>query len=350
VPLLLLLAGVVCAQDGFIPEKARRAREDKLTELANQLLKTKDTHERVLIRTEMVSLDVLQDKSGFSANAFDMIYKKGLPAQAGEAGDVNARLQAVIGLGATDSVESREKLITMFSDPSEGVRLRLLKVIHDRAIIGAWEQVLPMLKDPSIEIKIWAARTLGKLKQGAEGPTLEPLVALLLKSWRQLRDLDVAQTEQRADLNTLIEVVGRSLEQLTGVAWTPGPETTQIPDAIEPYTRLWNQRADHAPNLKEPRIGGRKAALTAIEWTADRTVAADLVDFMVRERQRWLDAPEADKRQHLSLLLTANDMFIRMTGMDSPLTTTSGPAEVDAAVKRWTDWWAKEVAAMGKKP
>ena len=39
--------------------------------------------------------------------------------------------------------------------------------IHDNGINRAWDQVVPLLNDPreSIEVKMWAARTLAKLKR-----------------------------------------------------------------------------------------------------------------------------------------------------------------------------------------
>ena len=192
--LVLLLGGLLCAQGNFIPDVNRRERENKLKQLAAQLLKTKDTHERVKIRDEMIGLDTLMGKTGFAIQPFVDIYQAGLAKDATGQTDVNARLQAVIALSAIDDPKSREELIKFFDDPSEAVRLRLLKGIHDNAVIRAWEQVVPMLNDRNIEVKVWAAKTLGKLQQGAEGKASEPLIALLVKSWRELKATDFAET------------------------------------------------------------------------------------------------------------------------------------------------------------
>ena len=69
---------------------------------------------------------------------------------------------------------------------------------------------------------------------------------------------------------------------------------------------------------------------------------------MADERQRWLSAAEADKRQHFSLILTANDLLKQISGRESNLSTTSSPEDVSGALKQWSDWWQGEVAKMGK--
>ena len=344
--LVLLFAGLLCAQATFITDKEKRDREDQLKTLAESLLKTKDSHERVKIRDEMVGLDVLKGQNGFAVTSFVAIYQAGLRKDPNGQDDVNARIQAVVGLGSLDNAKAPEELVKMMKDPSDGVRLRLLKAVHDKSIIRAWEQVVPMLNDPNLEIKMMAARTLGQLKQGAEGKASEPMIALLVKSWRELKNTDFDQTERRGQLNSLIEVVGRALQLLTGIEWKAPQETALLPDAIAPYTSWWN--AKFRDGLKDPRPTTRRDALQAMANTADRTVAKDLVEFMAQERQRWQNAPDADKTQLLGLMVMANDMLKQVSGLDVTLSPTSSANDVDNALKKWTDWWTEEVKNMGR--
>ena len=342
---VLMLAGLVSAQQSFVPEKERRDREDQLKTLADNLLKTKDTHKRVELRDEMIKGDTLKSLNGLSVPFFVAIYQAGLRKDQAGQDDINARLQAVVGLSALDNANAPLELTKMMNDPSQAVRLRLLKAVHDKAIIRAWEQVVPLLNDSNVEIKIWAAKTLGKLKQGAEGKASEPLIALLVKSWRELKDLEFDQTDRRSQLNTLIEVVARSLQQLTGIDWKPPQETAQLPDSIAPYTEWWN--AKFRDGLKDPRPSACRDALQAMANTADRTVAKDLVEFMAAQRQRWQAAADADKTQYLNLMIMANDMLKQVSGQDVTLSTTSSAQDVDNAVKKWTAWWTEEVKKMG---
>lgn len=343
--LVILFAGLVAAQEGFIPDTVKREREGKLRDLADQILKTQDTHERVRMRDEMISLDTLMGKNGFAVPHFVKIYEASGPKEGqGGTDDVNARLQAVIGLSAIDTSESRQALIGMLNDRSDAVRVRVLKSIHDNAVIRAWEQVVPHLSDSNIEVKIWAARTLGKLQEGKEGKASQPMIGLLVKSWKELKGTDPAQADRRAELNTLIEVLGRSLEQLTGIPWKPENETALLPKAIEPYTKWWNEK--HVKNLTDPRPSGRLEALQAMMSTPDMSIASPLIEFMVQERQRWMSAADADKRQHLNMLIMANDMLSQISEVDSSLSTRSTADDVAGAIKKWSDWWRDELKKM----
>lgn len=344
---VLLLSGFVYAQVvHFIPVSEKRKRHAELKVLAKRFLATSDTHKRVEIRKEMLKLDRLEGANGFSIPHFVSIYREGLKQNAiTRQKDVNARLQVAIALSSIDHPGTPRELRMMLSDESDAVRLRVLKGIHDNAIIRAWEQVVPQLSDPNVEIRAWAARTLGKLKQGAEGEATKPLVDLMVKTWRELKTTARTETVRRAELNTLIETVGNALEQLTGIKWKPGPETEQLPEAIKPYTSWWNRK--HSSMLKDPRVGVRRNALRAVELTADRAVASELIEFMVQERQRWLRAPDVDKRQHLTLLLMSDDILQRMSGRDSSLTSTSSQTQVATVIRLWTDWWRQQVTEMG---
>ena len=255
-----LLAGVVLAQGGYITAAQKRQRGIQIRALADELLKTRNTEERVQLRDQMLALDAFKDRNGAviqngaAIKHFVYLYKKGLkrnPLTGKD--DLNARLQAAIGLSAINHPDVPGELGNMLGDESPAVRLRVLKAIHDNAIIRAWEQVIPQLGDPNREVQGWAAKTLGRLKQGADGKSTEQLTILLVKTWRELERTDRARVSERAELNSLIESVGMSLEQLTGIEWKPGPETAQLGAAIEPFTRAWNRK--HTPALKDPQIG-----------------------------------------------------------------------------------------------
>jgi len=95
---------------GFIPVAVQKERNDKIKALSDRFLKSKDTHERVRLRDEMINLDTLMDKKGFSVPFFKAIYDAGMPRRR-LSRRCDARLQAVIAFAVLDTDESRVELI-----------------------------------------------------------------------------------------------------------------------------------------------------------------------------------------------------------------------------------------------
>ena len=344
---VLLLTAPLFAQGNYITGAEKRALEQRLKALAIKFLAEPDTHQRLQIRGDMLKLDSYKGENGFSVPFFAFIYEKGKEKDATTGrDDLNARLQAAVALSGIDHETVPQTIAPMLGDRNDAVRLRVLKGIHDNGIVRAWKQVIPLLEDPNLEIRSWAAKTLGKLgEQGREREVTGALTALLVRSWYDLNATSTDNAAQRASLNALIETTGKALEKVTGTHWRPTPETNQLHKTIEAYTGPWN--GTFFKMLRDPRLTERRDALNAIEPTADRTVVAQVIELMVQEHSRWLRAPQTDKRGHLSLLISANKILQRVSGQDVSLTSTSSPSEVADAIKQWTAWWTKELKSMG---
>lgn len=338
---LLCLTGLAYGQADFTTAQERKERQDLLMGKAQELLDSSDTHRRVALREEMLKNDTLKGVNGFAIDAFSHIYREGLKKK-----DDNARLQAVIGLSSINSPQMVAALTPMLSDPNPAIRLRVLKGIHDNGIIMAWPAVLSELKDPNIEVRTCAARTLGKLGQGGDqGQATRALIDLLTKTWKDLQAIPADKTEQRGDLNALIEATGTALAQLTQLPWRPGEQTKDLEAAVSVYTSWWNR--GHLGGLKDPRLNERRKALDAIEPTADRSTINPLVEFMGQEHLRWQAAEDSAKSEHLVLLVQANRILNRVSGKTVALDGRSGDAQIVAAIKAWASWWQDEIKKVG---
>ncbi|HUW57598.1 MAG TPA: HEAT repeat domain-containing protein, partial [Planctomycetota bacterium] len=285
VSVLLLLVGALMAQaQGFIPEKDKQEREAEEMRLARKLLESKDSHERVKIRDEMIEKDVIRNAggqalgNGFSVKAFVWLYGEGKDDRSK---DLNARLHAVIGLAFIDSAAARLPLITTLEDPNDAIQLRAIQAISRRSIVRAGKDVVLKLRSPNPEVVAAAAKCLTDLgvTEGSTGTMIELMVQWYAKLLKAADD-----DPERVDHHRMIEVLGRACGQLTGVKWSPGPSIEDLGAEIAKLTRWWNQQ--HLTGLKDPRHEVRKDALDRMSVTADRSVFMPVLEAVVKEFTR----------------------------------------------------------------
>jgi hypothetical protein len=343
--LVMLAFGTLASAQVFIPQGERTTRKQELQELASRLMKSKDTHERMTIRKDMIEKDVIRGPQGnalgdgFSVDAFVWLYKEGLKSN-----DLNARLDAVIGLASLTSAAARDPMIEALKDPNDAIQLRVIQGIDKASVVRAGNLVVEKLSSSNPEVVAAAAKCLADLNVQAGVGTM---IALMTRTYDQLVK-EPHDDPARNDDERLIEVLGRALGQLVqGVTWTPGPSIEDLGKEIAKFTQWWNQ--NHAGALKDARPDVRKEALSSISMTADKSVFVPVLDAVSGELAK-LQAPEgfAEKQRAQQFIVDAGVILSRISGKNPTLRTTSSTQEIQAAVKEWQAWWdvqAKQATA-----
>jgi len=346
--LLILVALAFGSQlyaQGFIPVGEQNKRKQELQELAKRLLDSKDTHERMTIRKEMIEKDVIRDAggnaqgNGFSVDAFVWLYREGAKSK-----DLNARVNAVIGLASLTSPAARDPLIEALDDPNDAIQLRVIQAIDKSSIVRAGQLVVLKLRSSSPEVVAAAAKCLADLNVATGvGTMIELMVQTYDKLVKAGRD-----DPGRSDYNRLIEVLGRACGQLVpGVTWSPGSSLEDLGKEIGKFTLWWNQ--NHVGKLQDPRYEVRREALNNMTVTADKNVFSPVLEAVVKEFTR-LQSSESftEKQRAQQFIVDASAILSRISGRNTTLRPTSTTQEIQAAVKEWQAWWeaqAKHLAA-----
>jgi len=109
------------------------------------------------------------------AAQFALVDLKAIPTfkQALKSDSPMARIHAIWGLGQVGIVDSLVKVLQS-ADPED--RAQAAKVLGERRFAGAFDGLIPLLKDPSARVRSFAAMAFGKLgKREALGPLFEML-------------------------------------------------------------------------------------------------------------------------------------------------------------------------------
>jgi hypothetical protein len=236
---LMMVAGVAVAQDRFIPEKDKRERRAEIRRLCEQLLNESEIAKRAQIRKKIVELDVIRDEQGrpkgdgFAAEPLGWLYTEARNNRP----DLNARLQAVLALGALESSSANEHIVKALDDPSPAIQLLAIYTAERGRLQAAAPKLKALLTAANADVKSAAAAALATL--GADGDTARAIV-------RQMKDaLAKLKTEtdesKRQQYQRVIEVMGRSVARLVeGVQWMPGPTVEEVEKAIEQVDRAVN--------------------------------------------------------------------------------------------------------------
>jgi hypothetical protein len=340
--LVTLAFGTSVRAQGFIPVSEQNKRKQELQALASRLLTSKDTHERWTIRKDMIEKDVIRDKDlnpgggdkvlgdGFSVDAFVWLYREGVKNK-----DLNARLDAVIGLASLASAAARDPLIEALNDPNEAIQLRVIQAIDKASVVRAGKLVIEKLSSPNSEVVAASAKCLADLNvQGGVGT----MIALMAQTYGKLVKEPLSDPA-RTDDERLIEVLGRACGQLVqGVTWTPGTSIEDLGKEIDKFTQWWNQ--NHVGALKDPHPDVRKEALSSISLTADKNVFPPVLEAVSSEltKLRSSDSFEV-KKQAQQFIVDASAILSRISGKNTTLRATSSTQEIQAAVKEWQAWW-----------
>jgi hypothetical protein len=332
----MLAFGTSVPAQGFIPVSEQNKRKQELQVLASRLMNSKDTHERTTIRKDMIEKDVIRDPQGnalgdgFSVDAFVWLYKEGLKSN-----DLNARLDAVIGLASLTSAAARDPMIEALKDPNDAIQLRVIQGIDKASVVRAGNLVVEKLRSPNPEVVAAAAKCLADLNVQTGVGTM---IALMAQTYDKLLKTP-PDDPGRNDDERLIEVLGRALGQLVpGVTWTPGPSIEDLGKEIAKFTQWWNQ--NHVGALKDARPEVRKEALSSISMTADKGVFLPVLEAVGGELAK-LQASDsfAEKQRAQQFIVDAGAILARISGKNPTLRATSGTQEIQGAVKEWQAWW-----------
>jgi HEAT repeat protein len=345
---MMLLATVQQAQ-GYITEAEKKKRREEVAALAAQLL-TKDTHERLVIRDEMIKKDAFRDgdkvvQDGFAVDGFVWLYKEGLTRK-----DVNARLNAVMGLASLEASAARDPLARMLEDPSDGIQLRVIQAIDRKAIVSAGKAVVQKLRSSNPEIIAAAARCLADMNYGGSGEATGPMIELLVQWYDKLVKTPVGDPAG-AECNRLIEILGRSAGQLIGgMDWAPGPTRDDLGKEIAKFAQWWNQK--HLGSMRDPRYDVRRDALAGIRTTADKSCFFPVLEAVARESARLRDAQSTftDKQQAQLFIAEASTVLSRISGNDATRLSNPTAQDIQSAMTQWSNWWDGQVKQLASPP
>ena len=336
----LMMFGTLASAQGFVPEAQKQARWKELKALAGRLLEATDTHVRVGILKEMIEKDVIRDAGGnelldgFAVPALVGLYKQGLGAK-----DVNARLAAIIGLGALKSSSARDPLLQALDDPDDAIQLRVIQAVSKRSIVRAGNLVVLKLSSSNADVVAVAAKCLADLGYGgAAGRMIE----LMATRYEKLKGA-AADDPGRAEHHRVIEVLGRACGQLVaGLTWSPGPSVEALGKEVAKFTRWWNEK--HLADLRDPRYEKRMEALSRMRTTADRSVFLPVLQAVVKEFERLQKSDSfADKQRAQEFIVAASAMLSRISGGSTTLPRDANTDKIKSAVKAWKAWWEHEM-------
>jgi HEAT repeat protein len=337
---IALLVGSMAYAQGYIPtgDKDKRKAEEKA--LAEKLLKSPDPTERAKLRQEMVDKDAIRDNAdkvlgdGFSVDAFVWLYEQGLKNQ-----DVNARLQAVLGLASVKAATAIDPLIRTLDDPSPAIQLRTIETIRERSLSRAWNQLLPKLRSSNILVMEASAKALAALGQGGD-TVVGPMLELLTQNYDALQNAQ--ETERRAEFEDAIEVLGRSAAPFLGVQWGTASDMESLAREIAKLTSKWNEK--RFADLKNPVYDKRMEALKAIGLTADKSVFFPVLEAMTKEFGNLQTAKdETEKAKAQAFLAEAGGILSKLSGKSITLRANSTTEEDQNAIKEFQAWWKEEM-------
>lgn len=161
-----------------------------------------------------------------------------------------ARIHAIRGLGqiARKTPHTIDGLTVLLADKDAEVRAQTAKVLGDGHVVASAPQLIPLLKDPNLRVRYFAAMSLGKLGNRA---AFEPVVAML----RVNADKDVylrhAGIFALADLGDTPALLGKAtdpsasvrLAALLALRRQRNPEVARFLNDADPLVTLEAARA-----------------------------------------------------------------------------------------------------------
>ena len=240
---VLGLTVLVHAQTTFIPTKEKDARIEEVKQLARQLLAEPDLEKRGPLREQMVKKDVIYDDEdrprgdGFSVPGFKELYEKG-------SNDLNARLQAVIGLSVVKSADADPVLIEALRDKSPAIQFLALQALRKKKAKAAGKPVVRLLNSKDLNVMTAAAECLAAVGYDENGEATRVMIPLMARHLQQLRNTNVDRKERREELQRVIEVLGRACGTLIpGLDWAPGQTMQDLEREVNKFMKYQQERA-----------------------------------------------------------------------------------------------------------
>jgi len=234
---LLVSASGLFAQGKFIPKRERDQRIEEIKQLGRQLLAEPDTFKRAKIRALMVKKDVIYDDEdrprgdGFAVPAFKELYEN-----ASE--DLNARLQAVIGLATLKSPDANAPLITALRDKNAAIQLLAIQSLEVKRVKTAGKGLIRLLRSRDTNIVAAAAGCLAAIGHDENDQAAKVMVRLMTRHLQRLRNTPTTQEAKRAEHERVIEVLGRSCGTLIdGLDWAPGQTMKDLEREVNKFMK-----------------------------------------------------------------------------------------------------------------